>query len=928
ISSTLTLEKMPYLLAEDDEIQIPFGSLKKREINGNVTSINASEVVKHDGTQSIYGVLNGRVPGVFGNLNIKGYRNNDALIVVDGIPRPANTLNLQEIESISVVRDIGTSLFYGGQASGGVIFITTKRGKPYQREFQVTAGSSINPTISTPEFLSASEYMSAFNEALANDGLAPRYSQEAITNTANGNNPALYPDQDYYNSTYLKNATTSYYAIAEAGGGNDKATYYANLGYNQWNGLFNIGDNEAFRRINVRGNVDYELNEYITFGIDGIAVFDMYTGPNMRGGGFFYQAANVLPNAYPFLIDTALLDQTQVQDVEIVDDNKVYGGSRDFNSNPHADLLDNGEISWLNRTVQFNTGLDFDLNSLVEGLTGKAYLSFDIYNSYTTENRSTSYAVFEPLLDENGELYFDKLGEDNFTSELGISSSSAFRRIGFYGLLDYKKQFGDQKINITGLGYRSISDGIGEEDNIPGEVGNNIQPIKHLHFGLRANYSMLDKYMVDLGLVYAGTPYLEDNRYSLSPTLGVGWVLTEEDFLSSSSFVNYLKLKANWALMNYDNGLPFYGNSTTYQPGGNYAFGDGLNTRNAIMNINTMGNSSLGWGKMNEINVGFDAFLADILFAEFSFFSTKSSDNVARLSNTYSDIAGVLPYENNNTYKITGIELGLEINKKIGSDIDLTVGSNIVYATPKWVEIDELNRGDDDDGRIREGEVMDAIYGFESDGLYGTSDFTTIDYATQTFELNDGLAKPINNVQPGDIKYIDQNNDGIINDKDQVVIGNYDPRLQYSLHFLANYKNTIELFVMTTGRIGKESMYSNSYYWIYGDRKYSEVVEDRYSPSNQDVGASYPRLTTYSNNHNFQASDFWMEKANYFKIHTVQLTYTLPSSIAKNGYLKDFKVFVRGSNLLTVSGIKDKMQLNIGNSPQSRSFTLGINARF
>ncbi len=255
--------------------------------------------------------------------------------------------------------------------------------------------------------------------------------------------------------------------------------------------------------------------------------------------------------------------------------------------------------------------------------------------------------------------------------------------------------------------------------------------------------------------------------------------------------------------------------------------------------------------------------------------------------------------------------MGLNYNMSFG-DLAVSIGGNLLYSVPKVLATDELNY--EESYRKITGKATDSMFGLVALGLF--KDQTEINNysAFQTFGA----------VQPGDIKYQDLNMDGKIDDTDQTIIGNSWARMEIGFNLKIEYK-AFELFALGTGQSGEERFYNNAYYWVYGDRKYSEVVLDRWTPETSAT-ATYPRLSSSSNANNFRNSTFWLYKTNWFTLHTVQLTYAISGK--EFAGLQEARFFLRGSNLATISKAKDKIQLNVGTQPQMRSFSLGLNLLF
>jgi TonB-dependent SusC/RagA subfamily outer membrane receptor len=234
--------------------------------------------MQYDQAGGLSGILRGRVPGLIGTNNIRG--NGNPLIVVDGIPRSADGLNMQQIESVTILRDLNSTMLYGSQAQNGVILITTKRGEPLKSRMDVFVENGYRKAISLPKYLGSADYMTLYNEALDNDGLTARYTQSEIDNTRNGINPLRYPDMDYYSSDFLSDWNSFYNVVTESSGGNDIAQYYLNLGWNRSNSFLTMGEgaNERTDRLNMRSNIDYQLNRNVSIRFDGLILFDISNG--------------------------------------------------------------------------------------------------------------------------------------------------------------------------------------------------------------------------------------------------------------------------------------------------------------------------------------------------------------------------------------------------------------------------------------------------------------------------------------------------------------------------------------------------------------------------------------------------------------------------------------------------------------------------
>ncbi len=901
----LVLRTAPFQLGSRDLVNIPFGKVMKRDIASTVTVINPEDILPYDNKQGVLEALRGRVPGLFGTTNVNGLGN--ALVVVDGIPMDAGNLRLMEVQHIVVLRDVASRIMYGARADQPVILITTKHGKPYRQTLKVTGEYGASVPISYPDYLPAADYMTMYNEALANDGVAPKYDSATISNTRNKTNPILYPDESYYNSIYLKDFSNSFTLLSEASGGNENTQYYVNMGWIRNEGLLNVGQGkrESYNRLNVRSNVDFHLNDYLKMNIGGFVVYNFNKIPQ---GDFWGNAATFHPDWYPVLIPSHYVqDSAMLAAAKFVDRDKLLGGTTEHQTNIYGDLTLAGYRNVTKRNLEFHTGLNLDLGFLTEGLSAKAYFVFNLYNTFATAQNNT-YAVYQPGVvpsyDGTDSLVFTKINEDVKQGSQSVTSSDFYRKIGFFGTINYYKVIKQHKINITGLAYRNQE-----------QYNNELHQNRYLNFGIQGHYSYRDKYLAEVSGLLAGSPRFDkSHRFSFSPSLALGWVASEEDFLKDNTVIDFLKLNTTVGLLNTDEGVTdYYLYETSYESGGWYNYENGV-SRNRRRTVSYLGNTNLSWVKRFETSVGFQMDLFHSIWLEANYLYSKSFDNITMRENYYPTLTGgVYPYENYNSYLEQGVSLGMNYRKKI-DDLSFNVGVTMGYFVPKVLKIDEPHY--EVDYRYKQGHPTDARFGLVAEGLFRDST-DILNHAVQTFGP----------VQPGDIKYKDLNQDGIIDNNDQKIIGNYSSRFQYGINLNLKYKNW-SLYFLGTGQTGQESYFNNDYYWVYGDKKYSTVVLGRWTPETAAT-ATYPRLSSRSNANNFRNSTFWLYKNNWFTLHTAQLSYTLSEKKAmKTIFKKGLQVYLRGSNLFTISKIRDKRELNIGSSPQTRLYAVGLNVIF
>lgn len=901
---TLTLKKSPFLYGQNDQIRIAFGNVKKGDLVNAVSVLDPKELRKYDNTQSIASAITGMIPGMLGSSNIRGIGN--AMFVVDGLPRDISTINLAEVEQISVLKDINSSILYGNDAVNGVVQITTKRGQAYKKQVNANVFYGISRPTALPEYLSSSRYMELYNEARVNDGLGIQYAPDVIEQYRTGNK-YRYPSVDYYSSEYLKSMKPFSRAMVDFSGGNNVATYYSNVGWTQDGSLYNFGEGQSLKSntFNVRGNIDLKVNRWIKTAMDAVIVLNNNNSPT---GNFFGNAATLRPNLFSPLLPISMIDPENAilkGRKNDINDTYLLGGTASYLTNPIAAGYAGGTNRTVQRTFSFNNRIDFDLSRSVQGLAFHTNLSFDYLTLYD-QFISNTYAVYAPTWSatEDKITNITKFGEDVRTGNQNVGNASYRRRLGFYGLLDYNRTFQDvHRFSGSLLAYVAND-----------KIQSDLQGSKNANLGLRLAYGYKNKYMVDFSSAYVNSVKLpEGNRTALSPSLGIAWMLSSEDFMSSVTFVDYLKLRLSAGSMNSDNGIPgFFLYDERYGSSGSYTWYDGTRSRAGVVPING-GNTGLSFEKRKEINFGLESMLFKNHFSvNANFFTSAYTDQITRPQTIYpSYFTTFIPYRNfeENTYK--GFELGLSYQERIG-DFSFNLGANILYSNSKVKKRDELYAVA---YRNRTGQPLDARYGLEAEGLFSSQ----ADIAAHELQA-------FGTVKPGDIKYVDQNGDGIIDDNDEVRIGRSQAPLSYGLNLRLSYKN-FSLFARGNGRVGADGALSNNYFWVDGDDKYSSYILDRWTEATAST-ATLPRLSSISNTNNYRSSDFWLYRDNFFTVDRVQLNYDFPISFNNRLKMKSLSVFADVSNLVMFSKYRDIKQLNIGTEPQYRSFSLGLNVSF
>ncbi len=909
VPSTIVLTAVPFLMDEGDKVPILFGEIKKRETVGASYTLNLSEFSEYDNTQNLSVSMNGRVPGLLGTSNIRGI--GTPLFLVDGLPADIGNINVEEIDRVTVLKDANSAILYGTQATNGVVLVTTKRGVANRQKLNVIAETGIATPVTLPKYLGSAEYMKYRNQAALNDGLAAPFSQETIDLYSSGKNPYRYPDVDFYSSEFLKDYLSQSKAMLEVSGGNKVTRYYTNAGWIHQGSLYNIGDKGyGNNKFNVRSNIDVNVTDFIKAYIGLSAVFNVNKDP---GGSFWSNAATIHPYRYSQLLPLSLMsknltisDGSDLSKAFLVDGAYILGGSTLYTDNVYGGMTFGNYSTDISRAIRYLQGLRFDLNHFVKGLMANASVSIDMNNSFN-QSVSDTYAVYQPSWADNSSgsdsiTALTKVGSDLRKLVQTVSEQYFKRTINAYISVDYQRELGNRHfVSGTLLGYtrRETYEGL-------------LIPEKSAHLGLRLSYNYAGKYLVDFSSAYVnGYKFAPGRKGGFSPSLGLAWVISDEDFLSGTDNIDFLKLRTSVGIIKFEpSGNDYTLYARTFSTNGSFGWNNdrSLNT----WKLNRAANGHLGFQKAKNINLGLEGyFFNQSLYLDANAFYTAKSDLIVQKSTYPAYMADNIPYENFEETSYRGFEANL-IYKLGNKQWGLDIGANVLYSCSERVKVDEAQP---EPYMNRQGRPADAMFGLEALGFF-----------KDAADIAGSPEQAFTAVQPGDIKYKDQNGDNIIDSNDQVYIGNSQARWSFGLSLLARYKN-FSLFALGTGRQGGYAYYSGEYFWVQGEDKYSAEVLNSWTEETK-VTATYPRLSYGDNTNNFRNSTFWLYKNDYFRLERVQLNYDMPVGISNALFTKSLSVFLRGENLLRVSRDAEKRQLVIGGEPDYRSFSLGLKVKF
>ena len=904
----------------DNKVEVAFRTMNERDLLGGVSVIDMEEMTEKAYTTNSLGFVENLIGGVNGNI----WGMDEYLVVIDGMVRDANNVLPTEIKQITVLKGPAAVVLYGSRAAKGVVQITTKRGTVGKSTISVRANTAMLTPKAFPEYLGSAEYMTLYNEARINDGSDILHSLEKIYNHSTGENPYRYPNLNMYSSDYLRKAYNRSEAIAEITGGNNRVKYYTSTGYYRENSLLKVGNSKDnyTSRLFVRGNIDMNLRDFLKVQADAnVTFYDAFTA----AGDWWSNAASLRPDRVSPLIPLSYLEENDLLSGAainasnyIIDGKYFLGGTQLNPTNPIADSYAAGNSKFVSRQFQFNTVFDFNLKSLLQGLHFRAKYGIDYALTYN-QGYTNEYATFAPTwtnyagVDMIGSV--EQFGTDNKTGDENISNSAYRYTYNFSGQFDYTKTVNDDH-NFFGMIVANAW-----QRQLSGQY----HKISNVNLGLQASYNFQHKYYVDFSSALPYSAKLpEGNRLGFSPTLTLGWRPVKEDFFGDTAFDD-LMLTASAGIISQDldiatddNEMGYYLYKSILQRGGWYSWAD-LGGE-AATEFQRGDNPNMTFIKRKEINVGLRGSLWDQLLSfDLNFFAGKMDGDIARVNSLYPiyftqvgyPTSSIIPYINYNIDNRKGFDFSLYLNKKV-SEVDLTLGVTGMYSKTEAGKRDESFEYD---YQSRINLPVNGLWGLESLGFFNDQE-----------EINSSPTQQFGDVAPGDIRYKDQNGDGIIDNNDEIYLGRWDTPLRLGLNFTAKWRN-FTFFALADGFFGGQGFKDSSYYWVRGENKYSDIVRNRWTEETKNT-ATYPRLTTSNGANSFRNSDFWLYNTDRLNLSQVQFTYDIPEAALQGTFVSGLSVYVSGYNLLTISKERKHFEMNVGSSPQTRMYNIGVRGTF
>ncbi|WP_234736614.1 SusC/RagA family TonB-linked outer membrane protein [Tellurirhabdus bombi] len=883
----------------------PVRLLNNTSVRSDLTAASTQAVYNNDlkkmPVASFVNALPGRLAGFFttqasGQPGVDGpttfLRGQAPLVIIDGIPRNLTVFDLEEIESVTILKDAVSTAMLGVRSSNGVLLVTTRKGSPSQPRISFTAQSAIQQPLRQPKALNSYNYARLYNEALVNDGLPPVYSETDLQGYQSGSDPYRYPDVDWRKQVLKPSSRFDRYTFS-ASGGNNFSKYFVAVEHINQTGLLresNINKyntNNDFKSYTIRSNVDLQLNSKLSGGIHllGRILSANDAGAAAGTGSILASLLNTPSNAYP-----------------VYNPNGSFGGSQQFQNNIWAQTIGSGYRQNYKRDMLADFYLKRTLDELTPGLWVRATGSYYATLSENI-NRNKSFAVFQRNLSATGQETYQQFGTNGDQANgNGIVYQS---RADYMELaLGYDRTIGAHGFNAIVLGNRDNT--VADSDlpyTITGASG-------------RASYNYQEKYVVEAAVGINGSNrYPEGGRtkYGVFPALGLAWNISREDFLKSYSWLSYLKLFGSVGKTGNDN-PGYFTYIQRYFDSPSVFFGTGAGSNTAITE-QPIANRNLTWEKANKLNLGLQgAVLNNRLGFTLEYYNMKYYDLLMQRGRNTTILGNTYPSENigQNRYMGWDFQLSWQQDKP---GFSYFVAANVGIQDSKVLYSDEVFRMYP--WMTRTGQMVNQRFGYVAEGLFQSADeigrsATIIGYTPQ----------------PGDIKYRDLNGDGIINQFDEAPIGNQKPLIPFGLNMGLRW-HSFDLSVLLQGALNQNIYLQGNSEWAFQNNGFGPAFEqhlDRWTPTN--TTASYPRLNVGNNVNNMEMSSFWARSGDYLRVKNLELGYTIPVRVINRVRLQSVRLFASGTNLLTFNQEKriDPEAYN-GAYPIQRLFNFGVNLK-
>jgi len=981
----------------DEVVITALGQRQRKEaLVGSVTTVKVANLKIP--SSNLTNALSGQIAGVIGyqrsgqpgqdnsqffirGVTTFGYKQ-DPLILIDNVELTSSDLarlQVDDIESFSILKDASATALYGARGANGVILVSTKSGKVGKAKISFRLEQSASQSTQNLELADPVTYMKLFNEAAIGRNMDPVFNQNKINNTINtvnrsqGYNEYVYPAVDWLDMLFKKRTSTQRANLGISGGGG-VARYYVAGSYNLDNGVLkedernNNDNNIKFRNYQLRSNVNIDLTKTTEMVVRLSGNFSEYNGPIASDGGFSTDLYNAAVHTSPVLFPAYFpADQANQNAQHILFGNTVGNAANDIrNVNPYAAMLmghKNSSESRMSAQFEVNQKLDF----LTEGLTFRSIFSTNRYSYFDSSMAYSPFYYNVSSYDRQSNQYSLNWLNPSVTAPLNVAreyltyypgSPTVNTFLYAQASINYDRTFGSHTVSGTLIGtaqqtrYNNARDPKNNQPTLQYSL-----PYRNIGLAGRLTYSYKNRYFLETNFGYNGSErFSENHRFGFFPTIGGGWIVSNEEFWKGgiANVVNRLKLRGSFGIVGNDaigSQRFFYKSDVNLNGGGNYAqFGfNGASERQGVY-INSYENTNITWETSQQTNIALEATLFKNLSLIAEVYNNYRYDIYMPRRNVPSTL-GLEAIDPNTNLPDIGANIGIARSRGMdlsldykfnANDFSFAVRGNMTFAKNKYVNFEEPQWAEA--YRYTTGQAISRNYGYIAERLF-VDDKEVANSPSQIFST--GGKAP----RGGDIKYKDLNNDGKIDDADKAYIGfPQSPELVYGFGFSSSYKGfDLSAFVTGQGRMTffikpekispfvpiDEKRKVNPFDGGDGDffgntQLLQDFANNHWSPENQDLYALYPRLSVTKEDleNNRQTSTWWMRNGSLVRLKSVEIGYTLPQRISTKIKLSSARLYFNGLNLLTWSPFKMWDPEQGGNGfayPIQKVFNVGLN---
>lgn len=928
-----------------DEVTVTgTGIQKKATVTGAITTVDVSTLQRATGANiSIVNTLGGNVAGIITRQGsgepgrdtsefwIRGISTfgagQGALILVDGFERSMDEINIEDIQSFSVLKDASATAIYGSRGANGVVLITTKQGQSGKVNINARVETTYNTRTRTPEYVDAYTYAQMKNEALVTRNREPKYTPKELEIIRLGLDQDLYPNVDWQD-VLLKDGAWSERATLDISGGGTSARYFLSGSFINTGGMYKTDEtlrkqyntNSNLKRWNYRMNVDVDVTKTTLIRVGLSGSLEKQNRPG-QGDDVWTSITGQNPISIPVMYSNGLTPSW---------------GKEDARLNPWVTATQTGYRQFWENKLQSNITLEQNLKFITKGLKFIGRFGFDTNNNSTIERRKRpEIYIAEPRRDKNGNLVMKELEKERIMSQASWNDGN--RVESFEAELHYDRSF-KQKHQV-GATLKYSQREVIQTQNVAGDI---MKGISRRNQGVagRLVYGLLGRYFAEFNFGYTGSEnFSHGNQFGFFPAVSCGWNIAEEKFMKKLfPWMEMFKIRYSYGKVGNDKigppdnpvRFPYLNEFGDYN---SWNYGDYLS--NYIFtgyHYSQVASPGLSWEIAKKHNLGLDISLFNGGFtATVDIFKDNREEIFLRRTHL-PDIIGLKsqPWANLGRMQSIGVDGNFMVHRKFG-DFDLTVRGNWTLTKNEILEHDEeLNAYP---YKMLSGFRHEQARGLIAEGLF--KDYEEIRISPRQF----------GDYAPGDIKYKDVNGDGVISDLDEVPIGaTRTPNAIYGFGASLQWKNfDFNVHFQGTGKSSYDLNGPSIYAFSEGD--WGNISTDLVKPGNrwisreisgdpatENPNAKYPRLSYGGNANNYRNSTYWMRNGSYFRFKTLEIGYSVPKEIVTKLRMSSARIYFLGSNLAVWDSLKlwdPELTSGNGNAyPLTRSFTLGLIVNF